>query len=92
MLYCSKWNKRDLNLDPTKPNVDLILAISIGYNMFKDQVDCPISFEMSCTQTHTDKPRQCVLFDIFLKLAASLGGCSVNHILAMNVHLCVSVL
>ena len=50
-LYCGKWGKiskshRDLDLDRTMPNVELVRAIFKYYNMFK----------LSCTQTqrHTD--------------------------------------
>ena len=45
-LYCGKWGKisksrhdLDLDLDQTRPNVELIRAIFIYYNMFKFQVD-----------------------------------------------------
>ena len=43
-LYCGKWRKisksrRDLDLDWTMPNVELVQAIFIYYNMFKFQVD-----------------------------------------------------
>ena len=43
-LYCGKWRKismsrSDLDLDRTMPNVKLVRAIFIYYNMFKFQVD-----------------------------------------------------
>ena len=43
-LYCGKWRKisksrRDLDLDRTMPNVELVRAIFIYYNMFKFEVD-----------------------------------------------------
>ena len=41
-LYCGKWRKisrRDLHLDRTMPNVELVRAIFIYYNMFKFQMD-----------------------------------------------------
>ena len=52
-LYCFKWSKiskscRDLDLDQTMPNVELVRAIFIYYNMFKFQV----------TQTHRQTDRR----------------------------------
>ena len=43
-LYCGKWGKilksrSDLDLDQIMPNVELIRALFICYNMFKFQVD-----------------------------------------------------
>ena len=43
-LYCGKWRKFSksccgLDLDRTMPNVELVRAISIYYNMFKFQMD-----------------------------------------------------
>ena len=48
-LYCGKWRKisksrRDLDLDRTMPNVELVRAIFIYYNMFKFQVNWTIIF------------------------------------------------
>ena len=58
-LYCGKWRKIskshcDLDLDWTIPNVELIRAILVYYNMFK-WIE-RLFFELSCTQTgrHTD--------------------------------------
>ena len=45
-LYCGKWRKLSksrCDLDRTMPNVELIRAISIYYNMFKFQVNRTIS-------------------------------------------------
>ena len=44
ILYCGKWRKisksrSDLDLNRTMPNVELLRAIFIYYNMFKFQVD-----------------------------------------------------
>ena len=57
-LYCGKWRKiskshRDLDLDQTMPNVELVRAIFIYYSMFKFKWTEPLFFELSCTQTHT---------------------------------------
>ena len=52
-LYCG-----DLDLDTKMPNVELVGAISIHYNMFQFQVDSPIIFELSCTQTHRQTHRR----------------------------------
>ena len=43
-LYCGKWRKiskshRDLDLDRTMPNVELVQAIFIYYSMFKFHVN-----------------------------------------------------
>ena len=43
-LYCGKWRqisklRHDLDLDQTMPNVKLVRAIFIYYNMLKFQVD-----------------------------------------------------
>ena len=48
-LYCGKWRKisksrHDLDLDRTMPNVELVQAIFIYYNMFKFEVDWTIIF------------------------------------------------
>ena len=48
-LYCSKYRKkskscRDLDLDRTMPNVELIQAIFIYYNIFKFHVPRLIIF------------------------------------------------
>ena len=54
-LYCGKWRKisrsqHDLDLDRTMPNVELIQAIFIYYNMFKFQVYKPQTIKNSkCT-------------------------------------------
>ena len=59
-LYCGKWKKIskshcDLDLDQTMPNVELIRAIFIYYNMFKFQVDWTIIFLVIVyTDTQTD--------------------------------------
>ena len=61
-LYCGKWRKifqssRDLDLDRTMPNVELVRAIFIYYIMFKFQVDCTIIFLVivyTDTHTHTE--------------------------------------
>ena len=42
LLYCGKWRKisrRDLDLDRTMPSVKLLKAISVYYNLFKNQID-----------------------------------------------------
>ena len=60
-LYCGKWRKIlkshcDLDLDQTMPNVELIRAILVYYNMFKFQVDWNIIFWVivyTDRQTHT---------------------------------------
>ena len=59
-LYCGKWRKIskshcDLDLDQTMPNVELVRAIFIYYNMSIE----PLFFELSCTQTNrqTDRHR-----------------------------------
>ena len=52
-LYCGKWrkiSKSRSDLDRTMPNVKLVRAIFICYNMFKSIE--PLFFELSCTQTH----------------------------------------
>ena len=54
-LYCGKWRKisksrRDLDLDQTMPNVELVQAI------FKSIE--PLLFALSCTQTHTQTDRR----------------------------------
>ena len=43
-LYCGNWGKiskshHDLDLDRTMPNIELVRAIFIHYNMFKFQVN-----------------------------------------------------
>ena len=49
-LYCSKWRKkfknsrRDLDLGPTMPNIELVGVICIYYNVFKFHVHRSISF------------------------------------------------
>ena len=63
-LYCGKWRKisksrRDLDLGRTMPNVELVRAIFIYYNMFKFQVNWAIIFLVIVytdrqTDTHTD--------------------------------------
>ena len=63
-LYCGKWRKIsksrcDLDLDWTMPNVELIRAILVYYNMFNLQVDWTIIFWVIVytdrqTHTHTD--------------------------------------
>ena len=60
-LYCGKWRKisklrRDLDLDRTMPNVELVGAIFIYFSMFKFQVNLTIiflSFVYTDRQTHT---------------------------------------
>ena len=61
-LYCGKWRKisksrRDLDLDRTMPNVELVRAVFMYYSMFKFHAIEPLFFELSCTQTdrHTDR-------------------------------------
>ena len=44
ILYCGKWRKiskscHDLDLDRTMPNVELVRAIFIYYNMFTFQIN-----------------------------------------------------
>ena len=64
-LYCGKWRKiskshRDLNLDRTMPNVELVRAIFIYYRCTSFTSIEPLFFELLCTQTdrqtdtHTD--------------------------------------
>ena len=63
-LYCGKWRKisksrRDLDLDRTMPNVELVRAILVYYNMFKFQVGRTIIFLVIVytdrqTHRHTD--------------------------------------
>ena len=65
-LYCGKWRKiskshRDLDLDQTMPNVELVRAIFIYYTVCSSFTSIePLFFELSCTQTdrqthrHTD--------------------------------------
>ena len=64
-LYCGKWRKisksrRDLDLDRTMPNVELIRAISYTTICSSFTSIEPLFFELSCTQTdrqtdrHTD--------------------------------------
>ena len=55
-LYCGKWRKisksrRDLDLGPTMPNIELVRVIFIYYNVFKFQVPRSISFCI-IVQTH----------------------------------------
>ena len=69
-LYCGKYRKisksrSDLDLDGTMPNVELVRAIFIYYNMFSSFKSIePLFFELSCTQTdrhtrtHTHTERQ----------------------------------
>ena len=57
-LYCGKWRKiskshRDLDLDQTKPNVELVRAISYTTICSSFKSIEPLFFELSCTQTHT---------------------------------------
>ena len=61
-LYCGKWRKvsksrRDLDLDWTMPNVELVRAIFIYYNMFKFKLIEPLFSELCCTQTDTNTDR-----------------------------------
>ena len=44
----------DLDLDPTKLNIELIPAIFIYYNVFRFRVPRSISFELLCGHTNTD--------------------------------------
>ena len=63
-LYCGKWRKisksrRDLDLDRTMPNVELVRAIFIYYSMFKFHVNWTIIFLVIVytdrqTDRHTD--------------------------------------
>ena len=58
-LYCGKWRKmshHDLDLDRTMPNLEIVRAIFIYYNMFKWFE--PLFFELSCTQTDRPTDRQ----------------------------------
>ena len=53
-LYCGKWRKvsksrRDLDLDQTMPNIELVRAIFIYHSMFK--------FQVVYTETHTQTDR-----------------------------------
>ena len=48
----------DLDLEQIMPNVELVRAIFIYYNISKFQVDLTIIFELSCTQTDTHQHRQ----------------------------------
>ena len=54
------WNAyRDLDLDPTKLNIELVRAIFIFYNVFQFRVPRSISFRVimqkhTHTHTHTD--------------------------------------
>ena len=55
-LYCCKWRKisksrRDLDLGPTMPNIELVRVIFIYFNVFKFQVPRSISFCI-IVQTH----------------------------------------
>ena len=48
-LYCGKWGKllnaySDLDLDPTKLNIELVRAIFIYYNVLQFRVPRSISF------------------------------------------------
>ena len=48
-LYCGKWGKfvntySDLDLDPTKLNIELVRAFFIYYNVFRFRVPTSISF------------------------------------------------
>ena len=48
-LYCGKWGKflnaySDLDLDPTKLNIELVRAIFIYYNVIQFRVPISISF------------------------------------------------
>ena len=68
-LYCGKWRKiskscRDLELDQTVPNVELIRNIFICYNLFEFQVPRLIFLSYRAyrhtdrhthTQTHADE-------------------------------------
>ena len=54
-LHCGKWRKtsksrRDLDLDRTMPNVELIRAISYTICSSFKSIE-PLFFELSCTQT-----------------------------------------
>ena len=52
-LTVQSRSKSHRDLDWTMPNVELVRAIFIYYNLFKFQVE-PLFFELLCTQT----PRQ----------------------------------
>ena len=43
----------DLDLDPTKLNIELIRAIFIYYNIFQFVFQDRFLFELSCKNTHT---------------------------------------
>ena len=48
-LYCGKWGKSlnaysDLDLDPTKLNIELVRTIFMYYNVFRFRVPRSISF------------------------------------------------
>ena len=50
-LYCGKWGKflnayPDLDLDPTKLNIELVQAIFIYYNVFQFRVPRSISMQL----------------------------------------------
>ena len=47
----------DLDLDRTMPNIELVRAIFIYYNVLKFKSTEPSFFELSCTQTHTERER-----------------------------------
>ena len=62
-LYCGKWRKisksrRDLDLDRTMPNVELLRAISYTTICSSFKPIEPLFFELLCTQTHTQTDRQ----------------------------------
>ena len=56
-MYCGKWGKflnaySDLDLDPTKLNIELVRAIFLYYNVFRFRVPRSISF-LIIVQKHT---------------------------------------
>ena len=57
-LYCGKWRKilnayRDLNLNPTKLNIELVPAISYTTKYSNFVFQDRFLFELSCKHTHT---------------------------------------
>ena len=62
-LYCGKWRKisksrRDLDLDRTMPNVELVRAIFLNTVCSSFTSIEPLFFELSCTQTDRQTDRQ----------------------------------